>query len=250
MNAASVEGVQSKPHRIIRLALEHVRGDVTGRHLLTLSSSRPDAKVPSVLSNMPIKWYYQDTIIIDEKNTRENLVFKAGYFCLDRNCTMKITFVGHASVFIEEAGIGLLIDPWIKGDAFNESWALYPPAVLNADTLARVTHIWISHEHPDHLSIPTLKSFSPELKSQIVVLFQKHYDTEIVDWLKSQGFRDAKEMPHGNWIPLSPDIEAVCYQIGHMDSALAIRTPRQTILNLNDCDTPLSTLARLRGSWD
>jgi UDP-MurNAc hydroxylase len=159
---------------------------------------------------------------------------------------MTITFVGHASVLIEEAGIGLLIDPWIKGDAFNESWALYPPAVLNTDALARVTHIWISHEHPDHLSIPTLKSFSPELKSQIVVLFQKHYDTEIVDWLKSQGFRDAKEMPHGNWVPLSPGIEAVCYQIGHMDSALAVRTPRQTILNLNDCDTPVSTLARLK----
>lgn len=166
---------------------------------------------------------------------------------------MKITFVGHASVLIEEAGVGLLIDPWIKGDAFNESWALYPPAVLNTDALARVTHIWISHEHPDHLSIPTLKSFSPELKSQIVVLFQKHYDTEIVDWLKSQGFRDAKEMPHGNWMSLSPGIEAVCYQIGHMDSALAIRTPRHTILNLNDCDTPVSTLARLKrqlGSFD
>jgi len=74
---------------------------------------------------------------------------------------MKITFVGHASVLIEEAGIGLLIDPWLKGDAFNDSWALYPPAVLNTDALARVTHIWISHEHPDHLSIPTLKSFPP-----------------------------------------------------------------------------------------
>jgi L-ascorbate metabolism protein UlaG (beta-lactamase superfamily) len=34
---------------------------------------------------------------------------------------MKITFVGHASVLIEEAGIGLLIDPWLKGDAFNDS---------------------------------------------------------------------------------------------------------------------------------
>jgi UDP-MurNAc hydroxylase len=159
---------------------------------------------------------------------------------------MKITFVGHASVLFEEAGIGLLIDPWLKGDAFNDSWALYPQAVLDADALARVTHIWISHEHPDHLSIPTLKSFPPALKSNISVLFQKHYDTEVVDWLKSQGFRDVKEMPHGNWIALAPGIEAVCHQIGHMDSALAIRTDRHTILNLNDCETPVSTLARLK----
>jgi UDP-MurNAc hydroxylase len=110
---------------------------------------------------------------------------------------MKITFVGHASVFIESDSVGLLTDPWLKGGAFNDSWTIYPQPVLRPHAWTNVTHIWISHEHPDHLSIPTIKSLPAELKSKIAVLFQKHYDTEIVDWLKEQGFQAVREMAHG-----------------------------------------------------
>jgi UDP-MurNAc hydroxylase len=159
---------------------------------------------------------------------------------------MKITFVGHASVLVETDNVGLLIDPWLKGGAFNDSWTLHPQPVLTSDAWANVTHIWISHEHPDHLSIPTIKSLPAELKSKIVVLFQRHYDTEIVDWLKDQGFREVREMPHGLWMAISPELQVACYQVGHIDSALAIASPKYTVLNLNDCDTPVSTLKRLK----
>ena len=50
---------------------------------------------------------------------------------------MKITFVGHASVLLEECGVGLLIDPWLKGEAFNDSWTLYPQSVLRSEDLSR-----------------------------------------------------------------------------------------------------------------
>ena len=160
--------------------------------------------------------------------------------------TMKITFVGHASALLGENGVGLLMDPWLKGEAFNESWTLYPAPLLSSEDWARVTHIWISHEHPDHLSIPTIKSIPAELRGKISVLFQKHYDTEILDWLKAQGFSKVQEMPHGTWVALSPGFQAACYQIGHMDSALAIKSQRHTILNLNDCETPIPTLKRMK----
>ncbi len=159
---------------------------------------------------------------------------------------MKITFVGHASALLGENGVGLLMDPWLKGEAFNESWTLYPAPILSSEDWARVTHIWISHEHPDHLSIPTIKSIPAELRGKISVLFQKHYDTEILDWLKAQGFSKVQEMPHGKWVALSPGFQAACYQIGHMDSALAIKSQRHTILNLNDCETPIPTLKRMK----
>src|SRR5262249_16781491 len=155
---------------------------------------------------------------------------------------MKMTFVGHASALFEEDGVSLLMDPWLKGDAFNDSWALYPQPVLRDDDLMRVTHIWLSHEHPDHLSIPTIKSMSAELKSRILMLFQKHYDIEILEWLRGQRFRDVLELPHGKWINLSGRFRVACYQVGHMDSALAIKSRKRTILNLNDCDTPIPTL--------
>ena len=44
---------------------------------------------------------------------------------------MKITFVGHASVLVEDEGVSLLMDPWLQCSAFNDSWALYPEPVLS-----------------------------------------------------------------------------------------------------------------------
>jgi UDP-MurNAc hydroxylase len=79
----------------------------------------------------------------------------------------------------------------------------------------------------------------------MVALFQKHYDTEVIDWLRTQGFKEVRELPHAVWVELTSRCGVACYQVGHMDSALAIRGDGRTILNLNDCDTPAVTLKRL-----
>ncbi|HWH18023.1 MAG TPA: MBL fold metallo-hydrolase [Allosphingosinicella sp.] len=157
---------------------------------------------------------------------------------------MKLTFVGHASILLQEGDVGLLMDPWLQGDAFNDSWSLFPPAVLH--DWESVTHIWISHEHPDHLSIPTIKSIPADAKSKIVMLFQKHYDEQVLSWLNAQGFKEVREMPHGKWLPLGPDFKAACFQVGHTDSALAVRAGGHTLLNVNDCDLPVSSLKRMK----
>src|SRR5690349_17707075 len=81
---------------------------------------------------------------------------------------MRMTFVGHASVICELGDVRLWSDPWLQGDAFNESWTLYPRPSLRDEDVARVTHIWISHEHPDHLSIPTIKALPAEQKARII----------------------------------------------------------------------------------
>jgi UDP-MurNAc hydroxylase len=159
---------------------------------------------------------------------------------------MKITFVGHASVICDLADITLWTDPWLKGDAFNDSWALYPLPVGREEDIARVTHIWISHEHPDHLSIPTIKALPAEHKARITVLFQKHYDAEVLNWLKAQGFMAVVELPHGASVRLNNQCAAICYQVGHMDSALALLGERRTVLNLNDCDLPDSNARWLK----
>lgn len=159
---------------------------------------------------------------------------------------MQLAFVGHAGAMIESRGVSLLMDPWLKGEAFNESWSLYPQAVLPEDWLSRVTHIWISHEHPDHFSIPTLKSIPQEIRARITVLFQKHFDTTVLDWLLKQGFAQVREMPHSEWLNLNPDFQVACFQVGHTDSALAIKAEGKTILNLNDCDLPVRSMHRLK----
>jgi UDP-MurNAc hydroxylase len=85
---------------------------------------------------------------------------------------MRVTF-GHASVKCEVGDVSLWSDRWLKGEAFNESWSLYPQSVLRDEDLARVTHVWISHEHPDHLSILTIKALPAERKARNGCLVSK-----------------------------------------------------------------------------
>jgi hypothetical protein len=106
-------------------------------------------------------------------------------------------------------------------------------------------HVWISHEFPDHLSIPTIKALSSGRKARMVVLFQRHYDTEVINWIRTQGFKEVHELPHALWIELSSRCRVACYRVGHMDSALAIKGEGRTIPNLNDCDTPAASLSGL-----
>jgi UDP-MurNAc hydroxylase len=75
--------------------------------------------------------------------------------------------------------------------------------------------------------------------------FRRHYDSEVIDWLRTQGFKEVRELPHALWIELSSRCRVAWDQVGHMDSALAIKGEGRTILNLNDCDTPAVTLRGL-----
>ena len=63
-----------------------------------------------------------------------------------------IEFVNHASVLITYEKIGILSDPWYKGTAFHDGWRLIYELDNNKinELLNKTSHIYISHEHPDH----------------------------------------------------------------------------------------------------
>lgn len=161
---------------------------------------------------------------------------------------MRLTMVGHASVVVEEGDVVLLTDPWLLGDAFNESWAQWPAPRLGEPLLARITHLWISHEHPDHLSIPTLRWIAAARADHLTVLYQRHWQPQTATFLRSLGFRDVLELTHAVPVALSSSVEVTLHQVGHEDSALIVRGPRHTLLNLNDCKPSPGTLRRLTGS--
>ena len=47
---------------------------------------------------------------------------------------MKIHFVGHACIVAECADTSILMDPWLFGKIFNDSWSLLPePKFDNAN---------------------------------------------------------------------------------------------------------------------
>ena len=159
---------------------------------------------------------------------------------------MRLTFVGHASLLLDHGGVSLLCDPWLEGDAFNEGWAAWPAPCLTPEQLERVTHLWVSHEHPDHLSIPTLRSLPPARRAGITALYQRHWSGEVAGFLRTLGFAEVVELEHGIPVDLGAGVDVVLHQVGHEDAALTVRGGGRTVLDLNDCKPSDSKLARIR----
>lgn len=159
---------------------------------------------------------------------------------------MRITFVGHASILIHTGSIHLLMDPWLQGEAFNGSWSLHPDPVLSDEDLASVTHIWISHEHPDHLSPATLRAIPDHGRAEITALFQNDYKDETVKYISSLGFKELIELPRATFMALAPGVDVYNRQVGYLDSSLAVRAEGRLVLNINDCELPDSTMRAMR----
>ncbi len=148
---------------------------------------------------------------------------------------MKVRFVGHAGILVECQGQTILCDPWLVGKVFNNSWALLSPS--SPPPFANVDYIWISHEHPDHFSFPSLKSIPDADKARIKVLYQRHASPRVVDALLKMGFSHIIELPLYKWFRLTPNLEVFCGSAGSMDSFIAVRDreSKECILNTNDC---------------
>ncbi len=149
---------------------------------------------------------------------------------------MKIEFVCHASVVLRRDPVHLLCDPWLAGTAFDDGWALLAEPVFTPEDFASVTHIWYSHEHPDHFSPRTLAMIPEELRDNITVLFHASSDRKVVEFCAQLGFSNVLELHSGEWLQLAPGFDIRCdVWEGSDDSWLLARTPEGTVLNLNDC---------------
>ncbi len=149
---------------------------------------------------------------------------------------MRIDFVNHSSFVIDSGSIRLISDPWMGGTAFDDSWAQLATTTLRYEDFERITHIWFSHEHPDHFHPPSLRRIPPELRARITVLYQATLDRKVLEYCASLGFKQTVDLPHGEWVKLEDGFEVMCApQAGFEDSWLAVRTPGGTVLNVNDC---------------
>jgi len=149
----------------------------------------------------------------------------------------RIEFVNHASVLISDGQSGLLSDPWYFGEAFHQGWALLietqPPEILRI--LGNTTHIWISHEHPDHFSPPFFKKYLNRIRERgITILFQKTRDGRLARFLRGLGL-PVIELADGESFALNPDFSVRIVRSDLYDSALLTEIAGQRIFNLNDC---------------
>ena len=69
----------------------------------------------------------------------------------------QITFLNHSSFIMDINDFSVLVDPWYSGKVFNNSWSLIKDTDDSKIDYDKLRYISISHEHPDHFSLGTLK---------------------------------------------------------------------------------------------
>lgn len=146
---------------------------------------------------------------------------------------MLIRWVNHASFIVETPRVRLICDPWIEGTAFNDGWRLLSPTQFAYRDFEQITHVWFSHEHPDHFAPPNLRKIPEEYRRRITVLFHWTKDKRVLKLCKDFGFQ-TEEMPDGGRIDVE-DLELTSGRSGPIDSWLAIESSGQKLLNMNDC---------------
>jgi UDP-MurNAc hydroxylase len=122
----------------------------------------------------------------------------------------------------------------MEGTAFNNGWSLVSPTKLSYSDFAGITHIWFSHEHPDHFSPPNLSKIPEEYRRKITVVFHHTKDGRVVKVCKSLGFKII-ELPEERPVEIAPGFSIICGPEGLVDSWMAVTAEGKTVLNMNDC---------------
>ncbi len=148
---------------------------------------------------------------------------------------MKIEFVNHASFIVSSGAVKLMCDPWLDGPAFHHGWALIAPTDFSYERFGEITHIWFSHEHPDHFSPPNLNKIPEADRKRITILFQKTKDKKVINYCRSIGFVNIRELSH-QWESINPDFRLINRPHTDGDSWLCIETGGKRLLNVNDCN--------------
>ncbi len=147
---------------------------------------------------------------------------------------MKLKFVNHASYIMEYNEVVMIVDPWIEGTAFDNGWSHIESTKFSYSDFDQITHIWFSHEHPDHFSPPNLKKIPEEIRSKITILYQKSKDGKVVDFCKKLAFKEVIELDN-KWFNLRPGFKLLNIPHTDGDSWLCVEAGNKIILNINDC---------------
>lgn len=158
---------------------------------------------------------------------------------------MKITFIHHASFLLTSDlnDVQLLTDPWYVGSAFLGGWDLMWPIDVGEKEIGNPKFVWLSHEHPDHFSIQTIKKMVERFENT-TFLYQETRDCRLISWLESNGFK-TREMRNGHVETLSDSTKMLVRTIGTGDSYCVVEMDSKVFVNTNDAILLPSDLKQL-----
>lgn len=114
---------------------------------------------------------------------------------------MKVRYIKSATVVIEHGEKKVLCDPWLTDGIYHGSWFHWPPLKFSAADFQDIDYIYISHVHPDHCDVETLKDL-PKNKPVIIHDFHEKF---LLNTLKRLGFQNIVEVPNRGTYSLGPD---------------------------------------------
>ena len=147
---------------------------------------------------------------------------------------MKIEWINHASYVFQYKSSRIIADPWLFGSAFNDGWDLLVDTQFKVEDFKDITHIWFSHEHPDHFAPQVLGKIDEEVRKKITILFQETTDKRVVNFCKKLSFK-VEELPHRSKFVIEDDFSITCGKMVGIDSWLLYETNDFKLLNINDC---------------
>ena len=103
----------------------------------------------------------------------------------------RITFINHATVLIQYAGMNLITDPIWNDRASPFSWIgprRFSPPGVPFENLPKIDFILLSHNHYDHLDLSTLRRLTARDNPQIIV------PLGLAGFLSRNGTETGKEM--------------------------------------------------------
>lgn len=137
--------------------------------------------------------------------------------------------IGNACLIAHDRGPVLATDPWLFGTAYFGSWRLsHEVPAAQIEHVKRCKFIWLSHGHPDHLSLPSL-----ELLRDKTILLADHYGGRIARDLAGLGFT-TKTLRCGEWFPVSDRVRVASLANYNQDAMLMMDIDGHLVIDAND----------------
>ena len=161
----------------------------------------------------------------------------------------KIKLINHSSLHMKFGdGVNILTDPWYSGLAFDGGWSLLYEnnEEFIENLLNEINYIYITHEHPDHFSIPFFKKYSEILKkNKIKIIFQKTLDKRVEEFLMKKFDLELIILESYKTVEIN-NKKITLVSCGAIDSSLIVETENCYHINLNDCDFVDAELKRIK----
>jgi len=166
---------------------------------------------------------------------------------------MKLIYLSSASVIINHEKTNILCDPWLVDGEFYGSWFHYPSLNFKPEDFNFVDYIYISHIHPDHLSMKTLS----RMDKKIPIIILNYVDKFLKRNIERLGF-NVIELEHNKRTHLKDNLyinilaahycnPKLCSKLmgcsnvekifgaTSLDSMSVIDNGKEVVVNTNDC---------------